>query len=52
MIDEENEIGFAIWTADTGNASRTEWNALGSGGQDNWRRMARAAIQRMYVLKL
>lgn len=41
MIDDEEEIAFRLWTADTGNASRIEWNIY--GGKDRYMRMARAA---------
>lgn len=51
MLDEEDHVGQAIWTASTGNASRNDWIALGDA-QDDWRRMARAAILKMRVLQL
>lgn len=42
MIDDEEEVAFRLWTADTGNASRIEWNVYGN--RDKYQRMARAAI--------
>lgn len=42
MHSDEEEVAFAIWTADTGNASRIEWNVFQR--RDKYLRMARAAI--------
>lgn len=56
MFDEDDAIGFVLWTAETGNASRTDWDALrdhaDGDGRDKWLRMARAAILRMRVLRI
>lgn len=52
MINEEDEIAFVIWTADIGNASRSDFNALEEGKRDKWQRMARAAILQMRVLRI
>jgi hypothetical protein len=50
MLDEVNEVAFVMWTAETGNASRQDWNLFEA--KDKWERMARAAILRMRVLQL
>jgi hypothetical protein len=42
MLDEEDELAFRLFTADTGNASRVEWNIFGN--RDKYERMARVAI--------
>lgn len=42
MLDEEEEVAFRIFTADTGNASRDGWEA--SRDKDHYRRFARAAM--------
>ena len=45
MFDLEDRVGFVMWTAETGNASRAEWELMGEGKQDKWLRMARVAIR-------
>ena len=49
MINETEEVAFAMWTAETANASREEWN---KAEQDKWIRMARAAILTLEGLRL
>ena len=48
MLDEEDEVAFSLFTADTGNASRVDWNLFGN--RDKYERMARAAINRINQL--
>ncbi|MEO9632266.1 MAG: hypothetical protein ABJG14_17690 [Sulfitobacter sp.] len=43
MFDEVDEVAFALWTADTANASREDWVAA-VDEHDRYRRMARAAF--------
>ena len=42
MLDEEDEVAFRLFTADTGNASRIDWNMFGN--RDKYERMARVSI--------
>ncbi len=42
MFNEKDELAFRLFTADTGNASRVEWNMFGN--RDKYERMARVAI--------
>jgi hypothetical protein len=41
MLDED-ELAFRLFTADTGNASRVEWNMFGN--RDKYERLARVAL--------
>ena len=50
MLDEEDEIAFALWGVDTGNASRRYWER--EPNTDKWLRMARMAIRRMRELHI
>lgn len=50
MLNEVDEIAFVMWTAETGNASRREWEAFDK--KDKWERMARAAILRMRAMQI
>ncbi|QDP67022.1 MAG: hypothetical protein Unbinned3138contig1000_64 [Prokaryotic dsDNA virus sp.] len=49
MLDEIDEVAFALWTADTGNASRADWIEAVSD-HDRYQRMASAAISTIYRL--
>jgi hypothetical protein len=41
MLDED-ELAFRLFTADTGNASRVEWNMFGN--RDKYERLAKVAL--------
>lgn len=49
MLSEENEIAFALWTVETGNASRADWDR--EQNKDKFLRMARMAIRRIGELR-
>lgn len=42
MLDLEDAVAFALFTADTGDASRRGWDAFAN--KDKYQRMARVAM--------
>ena len=51
MLDIEGEIAFAIWSTQTGNASRSWWEERTTEGErDQYVRAARMVIRRLFEL--
>ena len=51
MINLEDEIAFAIWSAQTGNASRAWWSErMTDGGRDQYVRAAKMVVRRLMEL--